>query len=1060
MSDDQETPCPNCGAANPPEAQRCRQCGRELAPQGAQAVSALSREIDRVTDPLLALGGMAPRELIGTSIQQILASAGPKQADVLRRAAIPRWFDEGVLGVLRERDDGNDRVLELLRGYSFVRPMDLARYAYHDEVREALLDEWRRDDAEEFAQINRDLALYFGDLAASLAPATPSPRGPAQQTVRVAVSGAWDIYRREALYHQLAADQHAGMEALLLAFDEAEAEHQLGEAEALLQIPRDIPLGESCTYKLHFMRARFEKASLALDQAELHLSELLRIADLDAMLRAQVQQALGEIYVETARWVQATEIYHRARATYEELGSREHAAEIWRLLGEAYQALGASTGGWHVPAYPRNLLLRGLAMLWDWLMSLPFYPLLLVIRAGTEVLPRPRYFASYQNWTLIWLFRAALSCYERAMAAFRELGDDVGMLRTERQVADIVRKFGYPERARALLASAKARPAAQDAHTRAWLDVVVAKSMIDQGRRAEAGQLIGQLIAIFREQGDFRLEAVSIGMQAQLLADAQDYEQSLARYRECLAYVRRWGYVVGREQLLYHLRMIRRRVGPGDVAQQIAAMLAAEPEKQYVARFPNSQLPLLRVLSVIALPMAMLVMAVFAPSATITRVAQLATLQVTFDPLRGLVVLLALLVLYGGIYALVAVGVISFVALGDLSREQPDLFVTDHEGIAYYNARGELSQHFRWRDVGRWLRIERKLWGLPMALLSGAFLENRAGDDMHIEGITGWFTSLQEDIDTRLQAMRSPVEPEHYGFVVLRSRAGATAAAGMVLLSIFLADHTSGGPLSSVLPAPIYVSLALLAFSGLLIVGPVVYWVGIMPMAMRRVLGIRDYFPFAAVAAGGLMVAAGLLGMVPLLRPLNIGLAVGGAAVAAYALAQLAQLPRHLIRAAVVAAVAAAAAGYVAIQGISTYNLLISQVEAERALDVLPDSMQERAAGAAIQAGDRVLNNSDTTTMEQAQAYLSQGNAYYAVGDYDRAWEAYTQALGLYDRVSGDQATKAKAAALYNRYIVWKMRGGRPNTTDAVNPDLREACKLAPQISTECVFIQAYDDGR
>src|SRR5215212_1278942 len=147
MSDTEHNKCPSCGAENQTDARFCRICGSPLGepqPQplaaavGASA-NALSQEITSITDPLLQMVSTSPNELVITTLRRVLDEAGPRQAEVLRRCAIPRWFDLAVLAVLREREDGNERILDLLRGYSFVRPLGGERYAYHDAVREALL---------------------------------------------------------------------------------------------------------------------------------------------------------------------------------------------------------------------------------------------------------------------------------------------------------------------------------------------------------------------------------------------------------------------------------------------------------------------------------------------------------------------------------------------------------------------------------------------------------------------------------------------------------------------------------------------------------------------------------------------------------------------------------------------------------------------------------------------------------------------------------------------------------------------------------------------------------
>jgi len=73
--------------------------------------------------------------LIVATFRHLLAEAGPRQAEVMRACAVPRWFDLAVVELLRGRADGNERVLELLRGYSFVRPLGTGRFAYSAEVR-------------------------------------------------------------------------------------------------------------------------------------------------------------------------------------------------------------------------------------------------------------------------------------------------------------------------------------------------------------------------------------------------------------------------------------------------------------------------------------------------------------------------------------------------------------------------------------------------------------------------------------------------------------------------------------------------------------------------------------------------------------------------------------------------------------------------------------------------------------------------------------------------------------------------------------------------------------
>ena len=142
----------------------------------------------------------------------------------MRACAVPRWFDLAVLELLRGRADGNERVLELLRGYSFVRPLGAGRFAYSAEVRAALLEEWRAARPAELRALNERLAAHFAGRGAP----TADQQRPPDAAIAVRPGGDWALWQREALYHQLMLDPRAGMDQLRAAFDQAEAELAAG----------------------------------------------------------------------------------------------------------------------------------------------------------------------------------------------------------------------------------------------------------------------------------------------------------------------------------------------------------------------------------------------------------------------------------------------------------------------------------------------------------------------------------------------------------------------------------------------------------------------------------------------------------------------------------------------------------------------------------------------------------------------------------------------------------------------------------------------------------------
>ena len=323
-------------------------------------------------------------DLITSTFRRLLAEAGPRQAEVMRACAVPRRFDLVVLAVLRGRADGNQRVLELLRGYSFVRPLGAGRFAYSDEVRAALLEEWRAERPAELRALNQRLAAHFTDRAAPTAEQQRPPE------IAIRPGGDWALWRREALYHQLMLDPRAGMAQLRAEFDEAEADARLADCEALLQVAIEAPLDVRDRLWLRYLLARRDRLALRLPAAREQLGAILATPDIDPALAAGARRTLGEVLAETGQWAGATALYQRSLAYFEQAGDRPKAAELMLLLGQAYEGLGDDTGGWHVPAESQNPLGRALGRLWSWFQTLPFLPIIFVLRLAAIAMPQAR----------------------------------------------------------------------------------------------------------------------------------------------------------------------------------------------------------------------------------------------------------------------------------------------------------------------------------------------------------------------------------------------------------------------------------------------------------------------------------------------------------------------------------------------------------------------------------------------------------------------------------------------------------------------------------------------
>jgi tetratricopeptide (TPR) repeat protein len=104
------------------------------------------------------------RRLFNINVVQARAS-DPLLAEVMPLCAIPSSFDAAIIGVLRDAPDDtatNERLLSQLASYNYVQSYEDGSYAYHDTVREMLLEHWQQPEhKEEYEQITRRLADFY-----------------------------------------------------------------------------------------------------------------------------------------------------------------------------------------------------------------------------------------------------------------------------------------------------------------------------------------------------------------------------------------------------------------------------------------------------------------------------------------------------------------------------------------------------------------------------------------------------------------------------------------------------------------------------------------------------------------------------------------------------------------------------------------------------------------------------------------------------------------------------------------------------------------------------------
>ncbi len=110
--------------------------------------------IDAAENPELLL-----LEIIIDNAQQ----KNPDLSESLRYCAIPRRFNENLIGVLEPNHQAKaSSLLKELLDYEFVTEVENGWYAYHDNTRDLLLDDWRSEENETtFKKYNNRLIEYY-----------------------------------------------------------------------------------------------------------------------------------------------------------------------------------------------------------------------------------------------------------------------------------------------------------------------------------------------------------------------------------------------------------------------------------------------------------------------------------------------------------------------------------------------------------------------------------------------------------------------------------------------------------------------------------------------------------------------------------------------------------------------------------------------------------------------------------------------------------------------------------------------------------------------------------
>ena len=197
----------------------------------------LTSVIAELTAPLIHKDAAGkPTNTTNFALQHVLAAVTAREAEIIRRCAIPRRFDQDTFTTLQEPASDLSQLFQWITSYSFIRKVSDRHYAYHEEIRKNLLKEWKEQRPQDFHQFNAQLADYFDSLAANI--------GHGRENDTFQEQSNRELWETEALYHHLIVDPQKGEEKLQERIAQEERKENQGRTEVLLRAEQDATVDD------------------------------------------------------------------------------------------------------------------------------------------------------------------------------------------------------------------------------------------------------------------------------------------------------------------------------------------------------------------------------------------------------------------------------------------------------------------------------------------------------------------------------------------------------------------------------------------------------------------------------------------------------------------------------------------------------------------------------------------------------------------------------------------------------------------------------------------------
>jgi tetratricopeptide (TPR) repeat protein len=248
-----------------------------------------------------------------------LSVLSPELRSIAIAAAVPHWFDAGILAALQpDLASQAEMLYRELQALSFVEVFPERGYNIHERTRKAMLKHLWETDEEAFKQFSQRLVEYFG---------------------------AENPNRIEQIYHGVVADFEAGSSQFEDYIRSLDHNFRRGEAEALLAAVQEqveakrVPetFAADVVYwngRIHF---RFYEANAALERYDTALTLYEQVGA--KLGKANTLKAIGDVLQFLKRCEEALERYDTALRLYEQVGDNLGKANTLKAIGRMQQTL-------------------------------------------------------------------------------------------------------------------------------------------------------------------------------------------------------------------------------------------------------------------------------------------------------------------------------------------------------------------------------------------------------------------------------------------------------------------------------------------------------------------------------------------------------------------------------------------------------------------------------------------------------------------------------------------------------------------------------------------------